>query len=128
MPFGIESQDKLREAHPELQTLMRLVEKGVDEGDLAYAGIKDITILCTFRDEKEQNKAVADGASKTPWPRSKHNRFPSDAVDVVPYPVDWSNVRAMEILHAYIAGVAHAIGIDLYDISWDRPHIQRNVP
>jgi peptidoglycan LD-endopeptidase CwlK len=131
MPLGALSLQRLGTGHPDLQRIIRAAAKGVDEGDLAYAGITDITVLCGFRGEAEQNQAVKDGASETPWPRSKHNRVPSDAVDVAVYPVEWNApdyARKMEILHAYIAGIAHAHGVDLYDISWDRPHIQRNVP
>lgn len=127
MPLGKESEAKLATCRPELQLLIREVAAGVDQGDLAYAGIHDITVLCGYRGELEQNDAVANGASTTPWPRSKHNRMPSAAVDVSPHPVDW-NRRKLEILHAYVAGVAHARGIDLFDISWDSPHIQLNVP
>ena len=128
MALGKQSEDRLATCHLDLQRLVREVSKGVDEGDLAYAGVRDITVLCGYRGETEQNQAVADGASKTPWPRSKHNRFPSDAVDIAPYPVRWKDpayVRELEALHAYTAGVAHALGIDLFDISWDRPHIER---
>jgi peptidoglycan L-alanyl-D-glutamate endopeptidase CwlK len=127
MPLGAASKAKLATCHPELQALIQCAAAGIDEGDLSYAGIHDITVLCGHRGQAEQDKAVADGASETPWPRSKHNRIPSDAVDVSPYPVDWHAGR-LEALHAYIAGIAHARGIDLFDISWDRPHIQRNVP
>lgn len=124
MPLGATSRRRLAECHPDLVRLIELVARGVDQGDLAYAGVRDITVLEGFRGEAAQNAAVARGASKTPWPRSAHNQRPSLAVDVVPYPVDWDDVRALEALHAYIAGVAHALGIDLFDISWDRPHIQ----
>lgn len=131
MPLGKDSNRHLDTCHPELQNLIRRVAAGIDEGDLKYAGVTDIAVLCGYRGEEEQNKAVAEGASETPWPRSKHNRMPSDAVDVVPYPIRWKDpawVKGLEALHAYIAGAAHILGIDLYDISWDRPHIQRNVP
>lgn len=131
MPLGAKSKAKLATCHPDLIRLIEAVAKGVDEGDLAYAGITDIVVLDGHRGKERQDKAVADGASKTPWPRSKHNRMPSDAVDIAVYPVEWTEpayARAMEVLHAYTSGVAHAMGIDLYNISWDRPHIQRNVP
>lgn len=128
MPLGSRSIEHLSTCHPELRRLIECVAAGIDEGDLAYAGVRDITVLCGYRAQVDQDKAVADGASKTPWPRSKHNRWPSDAVDVVPFPIDWANTKALDALHAYIAGVAHARGIDLADINWDRPHIQRNVP
>lgn len=129
MPLGRRSLEHLSTCHTELQELIHEAAKGIDEGDLSYAGIRDMTVLCGHRGEADQHKAYAvDKTSKTPWPRSKHNRLPSDAVDVAPYPELWSDARKLEIMHAYIAGIAHARGIDLYDISWDRPHIQRNVP
>lgn len=131
MTLGALSLQRLRTTHPELQTLIQKVAQGIDEGDLAYAGVTDITVLCGFRNKIDQDKAVKDGASETPWPRSKHNTIPAHAVDVAVYPVEWNAegyTRKMDALHAYIAGVAHALGIDLADISWDRPHIQRNVP
>lgn len=131
MPLGNVSKLKLATCHQDLIKLVGAISKGVDEGDLSYAGITDIAVLCGYRGEAEQNKAVADGASETPWPKSKHNRVPADAVDVAVFPVEWKAPgyeRKMEVLHAYAAGVAHALGIDLFDISWDRPHLQRNVP
>jgi hypothetical protein len=127
MTLGALSESRLGTCHQALQQLIRAASKGVDEGDLAYAGIRDMTVLCGFRGQAEQDDALARGTSEKPWPLSHHNRMPSDAVDVSPYPVDW-NEKRLEILHAYIAGIAHAMGIDLFDISWDRPHIQRNVP
>ena len=51
----------------------------------------DITILCGHRNEADQNKAYAEGNSKAKWPQSPHNKLPSMAVDVAPYPIDWQN-------------------------------------
>lgn len=135
MSLGPLSLQRLGTCHPEIQALIRAVAQGVDEGDLKYAGITDITVLCGWRNEVDQNKAVADGASETPWPLSAHNVMVdgvpcSNAVDIAPYPIpkDASGrwlTEPFTVLHAYVAGVAHAMGIDLFDISWDRPHIQR---
>jgi hypothetical protein len=127
MPLGKTSKLRLATCHPDLRRLIEMVAEGVDQGDLAYADVHDITVLCGYRGQAEQDAAVARGVSKTAWPRSKHNRVPSDAVDVAPYPIDWKDVARFAALHAYVAGAAHALGIDLYDIRWDRPHIQRNV-
>jgi hypothetical protein len=136
VPLGKESLAKLDTCHPVMRELIIAVANGIDQGDLAYAGIHDITVLCGWRGEAAQNQAVADGASQTPWPRSAHNvivngKPRSNAADVAVYPVEWTKpdyTRKMETLHAYVAGVAHGNDIDLYDISWDRPHIQLNVP
>lgn len=127
MPLGKASRDKLATCHTDLQMLMLAVADGIDSGDLAHAGIHDCTILEGYRGKAAQDKAVADGASESPWPTSKHNRKPSDAVDASPWPVDWDE-RRLDIFHAYVCGHARAMSIDLYNISWDRPHIQRNVP
>jgi peptidoglycan LD-endopeptidase CwlK len=128
MPLGKASRARLSTCHIELQALIEAVAVGIDQGDLQYAGVQDIEVTCGHRGEADQNKAFKDKTSKVKWPKSKHNRVPSDAVDVVPYPERWSSERKLEILHAYIAGVAHAQGLDLFDIAWDRPHIERKAP
>jgi len=74
--FGNSSRRKLATAHPMLQELCnRVVEH------------HDITILIGHRTEEEQNAAHASGASTKPFPQSKHNVFPSMAVDVAPWPI-----------------------------------------
>ena len=46
----------------------------------------DLSIICGHRGESEQTAAFVAKKSKTPWPRSKHNRKPSWAFDFMPYP------------------------------------------
>lgn len=128
MPLGKTSRERLATCHPDLQALIEAVANHVDAGALAYAGVHDITVACGYRGKLEQDAAFARGASKVRWPRSKHNRSLADAVDVLPYPEKWSDARKLEALHAFICGVAAARGLDLYSISWDMPHIQRDVP
>ena len=131
MPFGKTSLERLATCHAELQDIIHLAMGGIDAGDLAYAGIYDMTVLCGFRGQFEQDDAVSRGTSKVRWPNSRHNRDPSDAVDIAVYPVQWKAPGyelKMDILHAYVTGVARSLGIELYHISWDRPHIQRKVP
>lgn len=125
MALGAPSLHELGTCHPELQSLIRDAAAGVDRGDLAYAGIHDMTVSCGFRNEKDQNEAVRTGASKDPWPTSHHNRMPSDAVDVEPYPERWSDPVKLAVLHAYIVGLARQRGMKLHGISWDAPHIER---
>jgi hypothetical protein len=125
MPLGATSLARLSTCRPELQTLMKEVAQGIDEGDLAYAGIHDCTILCGHRGKAEQDKAYfVDHTSKKQWPESAHNTLPSDAVDGAFYPIDWHDRVKWAAFHAYVAGVAHAQGIDLHDISWDSPHFE----
>jgi peptidoglycan L-alanyl-D-glutamate endopeptidase CwlK len=46
----------------------------------------DLSIICGHRGEAEQTRAFQTKKSKTPWPRSKHNRIPSWAFDFRPFP------------------------------------------
>jgi len=59
--------------------LQRLVTRLRDE-------VIDITLICGHRGEAEQNEAVRTGHSKVKWPEGKHNKLPSVAVDLRPYP------------------------------------------
>jgi hypothetical protein len=96
---------------------------GIDSGDLAPL-VTDISVLCGFRDQKEQDEAFKNGASKKRWPDSMHNVLPSMAVDVVPYPVDWGDMKRFVALRTYALGVARGLGIKIRVISWDWPHYE----
>lgn len=73
----------------------------------------DFTVLEGHRGQAAQDAAVAAGNSKTPWPTSKHNATPSRAVDVAPYPVDWSDREAARQRFALLAGFVLACAATL---------------
>ena len=115
--FGIDSQKKLNTCHPRLALVLNIAIK-----------IFDFTIVTGFRGEEEQNKAFAEGRSKLKFPDGKHNRMPSEAVDIAPYPIDWSNkpkaVARFYLLAGIIMAVAWVLHIDLrwggdWDGDWD---------
>lgn len=100
----------------------------------------DMSVLEGFRDEERQNQMVEDGKSQLPWPRSRHNSFPSMAVDVAPYvggiSWDWQYYYP---LAAHIKDVWQRLQMDgkttgQYDLEWggdwtsfkDGPHWQLN--
>lgn len=88
--FGSSSKRRLATTHEILQELCtRVVEH------------HDITILTGHRGEGEQTAAFVSGVSTKQWPLSKHNRLPSMAVDVAPWPIpeDWGNLKG-QTLHA----------------------------
>lgn len=124
MPLGTTSATRLAECDVRLQLLITAVAAGVDRGDLATAGIRDIMVVTGHRNEADQTAAVARGTSKTPWPRSKHNSRPSRAVDIAPYPTVWTDARAFHVLRGYVLGVAALLGIRIRVISWDGPHFE----
>lgn len=52
----------------------------------------DVSILCGHRDRVSQNEAFAGGNSLAKWPESKHNTFPSEAVDAAPWPTLYDDI------------------------------------
>ena len=107
--FSKLSERRLAECHPSLQLLFNAVIKHYD-----------CVILCGHRGEREQNEAFADGKSQLKWPDSKHNKKPSLAVDVVPYPVDWNDRHKLYHFAGFVIGAAWALGIKLrWGGDWD---------
>ena len=95
--FSKSSQKKLSTCHPFLQEICNELIKEVD-----------FTVLCGHRGQEEQNEAFVKGASKLQWPDSKHNSFPSKAVDIAPYPIDWNNhVRFKDLASKFKAIAQH---------------------
>lgn len=123
MPLGNQSFVKLATCQPELRRFVEAISKGIDAGDLAPL-VTDVSVLCGFRDKKEQDEAFKNKASKLQWPKSKHNVLPSMAVDLAPYPIDWGDMKRFEALRYYAQGVAAGLGIRIRIISWDWPHFE----
>lgn len=97
-----QSREKLNTCHADLQTLVLEVAKKFN-----------VTVLCGHRDKAEQDKAFAEGSSKVTWPNSKHNRMPSEAVDLAVYPIDWKDVRRFYYLSGYVRATAERLNIKI---------------
>lgn len=100
--FGKASNARLDQCHPDLQRLFREVVK-----------YHDCTVICGHRGKEEQEEAFRTGRSKLRFPRSKHNKFPALAVDVVPYPIDWKDTSRFYFFAGYVLGVAQRMGINI---------------
>jgi peptidoglycan L-alanyl-D-glutamate endopeptidase CwlK len=116
--FSRTSLDRLETCHADLQRLMHAVIEEVD-----------CTILCGHRTQDEQDKAFAAGNSKLRFPHSKHNKFPSRAVDVAPWPIDWKDIGAFRKLSEVVKRKAHELEIDIeWGGDWrsfkDYPHYE----
>lgn len=107
--FSGTSLARLRTCHPQLQALMTKT-----------ITITDFSILCGHRGQVEQELAVKNKVSKVHWPNSKHNAFPSLAVDIAPYPIDWSDLQRFHDLAKIVIGVATEMGIKIrWGGDWD---------
>jgi peptidoglycan L-alanyl-D-glutamate endopeptidase CwlK len=73
----------------------------------------DFSIICGHRGETEQNAAFQSGVSQRKWPEGKHNKVPSEAVDVAPYPIDWGDTERFTYLAGWIMAIAQLKGIKL---------------
>jgi len=122
MSLGKSSKLKLATCDARLQQFVTALAADVDDGKVP--GVSDMTVLCGYRGEAEQNDAFKRGTSKLQYPKSKHNRIPALAVDVAPYPVDWKNNAAFEALREHGLKLAAKMHIRIRVISWDLPHYE----
>ena len=75
----------------------------------------------------DKSKVVTNLDGKTK--QSKHNYYPSKAVDVVPYPLDWKDIDSFKLLASVVKRKAIELGIDVeWGGDWksfkDYPHWQ----
>ena len=96
--FGRISQTRLNTCHPDLITLCNEVIKDFD-----------FSVVCGHRNQVSQMVAYEQGKSQLPWPESKHNKYPSLAVDVAPYPIDWNDKGAFYLLAGWMDCTAHRL-------------------
>lgn len=90
----------------------------------------DFKITCGYRGELEQNEAFAKGFSKVKYPNGKHNKVPSQAIDVVPFPKMWDAPESeFKKLSYHIKNTAKRLGVNLkWGGDWrtfkDKPHYE----
>jgi peptidoglycan L-alanyl-D-glutamate endopeptidase CwlK len=131
--FSQRSLDNLENVHPDLVTLM-------------HESIKefDFTVICGQRTQAQQQELYKQGRTKPGKKvtnidgikkKSKHNYSPSLAVDIVPFPIDWNDLKRFKALSVVVLRVAKELkakGLISSDIEWggnfrslvDYPHYQ----
>ncbi len=114
--FTDTSAERLGSCRPELQNLFYLIVERYN-----------CTILQGHRDEATQNEYFDDGKSEVQWPDSKHNVFPSMAVDVAPWPIPpnwgaehWKDMVKFYEFAAIVRYEAIRMGLDIrWGGDWD---------
>ena len=107
--FSQQSLAKLKSCEPDLQELFHHVLQ-----------LHDCTITDGHRNEVEQNEYFRTGKSKVQYPDSKHNIFPSRAVDVAPYPIDWNDTKRFYYFAGLVKASASILGIEIrWGGDWD---------
>lgn len=88
-----------------------------------------LLVVCGERGQIDQDRHFKAGTSKVRFPNSKHNRTPSDAVDLAPLPLNWDDVDKFKVLAGAVLFVARSKGIKLKwggDWGWDWGHFERD--
>lgn len=96
--YSYKSYIELSSAHLDLQKIFKEVLE-----------LKNHSIIEGFRNEKKQNSYFEKGLSALKYPNSNHNQRPSLAVDAVPYPEGYMNIRALEDFALIVKSVAHIL-------------------
>ena len=83
----------------------------------------DFSVICGHRNKQAQNGAFNYGFSKVRWPNSHHNVFPSRAIDVAPYPIDWADERRFFLLMGLFLSTAFFLEIPIIGgHDWDHDY------
>lgn len=104
------SEERLLGCHIDLQNLFREILKTYDH-----------SILCGFRNKDAQEKAFDEGRTKVHFPFGKHNKKPSLAIDIAPYPIDWDNIKRFYHFAGFVEGTARRLlkeGLILHEVRW----------
>lgn len=118
--FGQASEAKLATVDRRLVDVLRLAIR-----------IMDFTVIEGHRGEAAQNAAFATGKSKLKYPHGNHNATPSRAVDIAPFPVDWSdNQKSLErfvFLQGIVCACAFQLGVKVrFGLDWNGNHDMRD--
>lgn len=101
--YGRRSQDVLATLHPDLQVLCNHLIK-----------LKDTALIEGHRSDERQVELLAEGKTKVGPGKSKHNRKPSEAVDMLPWPFKQSDWKDRDKFHLH-AGYVLAVADSLYE-------------
>jgi len=108
--FGTRSRNSLHSCDNRLKKVFNEVIKTVD-----------CSVLEGHRDKDKQNKYYDEGKTRLQYPLGRHNKFPSMACDVVPYPIDWNDRERFHLFAGFVLGIANQMGIELrWGGDWNR--------
>jgi peptidoglycan L-alanyl-D-glutamate endopeptidase CwlK len=103
--FGKRSRERLDTCHKDLQRICERVVKSFD-----------ISVVEGHRTLEKQKEYYESGLSKLDGvaQKSKHQSFPSMAVDIAPYPIDFADKHKKKARFYMMAGYIFMAADDLY--------------
>ena len=82
--------------------------------------IFDCTVIEGHRSKERQNKLFDEGKTKVRYPQGRHNKVPSLAVDIAPYPIDWKDRERFTYFAGFVKGIASSMGMVIrWGGDWD---------
>lgn len=90
----------------------------------------DFSLICGYRNQRDQERAFASGASRAHFGQSPHNFKPARAFDFLPYPfAGWSVIPPFDAVGREILASSVAVGVP---VTWgktfksivDYPHFE----
>ena len=100
--FGNKSKRNLKTCDRRLKKIFNEVIKHVD-----------CSVLEGFRSQERQDKLYDEVKTKVKFTKGRHNKFPSLAVDVTPWPVDWDDRERQTLFAGFVIGIARSMGVKL---------------
>ena len=101
--FGQRSRQNLETCDQEIQDVLNEAIKHFD-----------FSVIDGYRNMERQNTYFNEGVSKLRWPHSRHNTYPSRAVDIVPYPGGFDNDdEVFDRMATYVLSAACDVGVRL---------------
>ena len=100
--FGSRSKKNLKTCHEDLQDLFNEVIKHVD-----------CSVIEGHRNRLRQDELFDKGKTKVKYPNGRHNANPSNAADVVPYPIDWNDRERFHLFAGFVLGIAKSMEINI---------------
>ena len=94
---------RLHTCHPDLVLIWTTLAKYVN-----------CSVFCGHRTEEDQNSAHDAGLSQLRWPDSKHNAYPSMAIDSGPYfpelrNTNWDDYKAFAVFAGHVLLIARQL-------------------
>ena len=111
----------------QLRTCDARLDRVVSEAIL-YVSL-DFTVICGHRSCEEQQELFSRGLTKLDGVTymSKHNFEPSLAVDLAPWPIDWSDHSRFYVLAGAILSIANRLDISLrWGGDWDGDGVSKD--
>lgn len=118
---GTVSRGRLEHAHPALRAWAeRLI--------LVF----DHTVVCSYRNEADQEEAFRNGKSKVHFPNSYHNLYPSRALDLAPWDferlvIDWKAEKRFILMAGMGLQLAREMNLPIvWGGDWDSDTFMRD--